>query len=283
MFSSLNTNLHQNQTVSMSASGVHVISDAGIHLPHELHLPRTGLSHEANSALGAATAAVIASAAVSPVRPWLFDRGGATPRTRKALSLSSHLLSYPTTHTQTTQKQIMTVLDLAIIKAQLQKMGIGQAVKTVGGDLFRGRASWRPALPIMTSVYLSTYLTANGVEAYCTVRGFGFGLGSGFGIRFDPNRCKHPQTKAFTIRSIPPPIDQLLKQQEHGIDYKIPTALCTSFVNVVAIAMKDKAFARMMSKEPAAFPAASYGACMGVDGLGWSRKRLEQRSAPTNH
>lgn len=48
--------------------------------------------------------------------------------------------------------------------------------------------------------------------------------------------------------------------QEHGIDYKIPTALCTSAVNVVAIALKDKAFARMMSKEPAAFPLASYGA-----------------------
>ena len=51
----------------MSASGVHVISDAGIHLPHELHLPRTGLSHEVNSALGAVTAAVVASMAVSPV------------------------------------------------------------------------------------------------------------------------------------------------------------------------------------------------------------------------
>lgn len=48
--------------------------------------------------------------------------------------------------------------------------------------------------------------------------------------------------------------------QEHGIDYKIPTAVATSAVNVVAIALKDKAFARMMSKEPAAFPLASYGA-----------------------
>lgn len=36
--------------------------------------------------------------------------------------------------------------------------------------------------------------------------------------------------------------------------------MATSFVNVVAIALKDKAFARMMSKEPAAFPLASYGA-----------------------
>lgn len=95
----------------MSASGVHVISDAGIHLPHELHLPRTGLSHEANSAVGAATAAVVASTIVAPV---------------------------------------MTVIDLAIIKAQLQKMSFGQAIKTTAGDLFKGRASWRPALPIMT-------------------------------------------------------------------------------------------------------------------------------------
>lgn len=104
----------------MSASGVHVISDAGIHLPHELHLPRTGLSHEANSALGAATAAVLASAVVAPV---------------------------------------MTVIDLAIIKAQLQKMGIGQAIRTVGGDLVKGRASWRPALPIMGG-----YVSVGGVD-----------------------------------------------------------------------------------------------------------------------
>ena len=94
----------------MSASGVHVISDAGIHLPHELHLPPTGLSHEANSALGAMTAAVVAATAVSPV---------------------------------------MTIIDLAIIKAQLQKMSFGHAIRTTASDLFRGRASWRPALPIM--------------------------------------------------------------------------------------------------------------------------------------
>lgn len=73
----------------MSASGVHVISDAGIHLPHELHLPRTGFSHGANSALGAVTAAVVASMAVSPVMT-ILDLSiikGACVRTRVCVSV----------------------------------------------------------------------------------------------------------------------------------------------------------------------------------------------------
>ena len=37
------------------------------------------------------------------------------------------------------------------------------------GDLFGRRAPWNPALRIMGGVYLSTYLTANGVEAWCSV------------------------------------------------------------------------------------------------------------------
>lgn len=108
-------------------------------------------------------------------------------------------------------------------------MSIGAAIKTTAGDLLRGRASWRPALPIMSgyvracvslhvnagggwwmvvhaaggsgcliavravrlagfvlfilthlsiprshSVYMSTYLTANGVEAYCTEHGIDY-------------------------------------------------------------------------------------------------------------
>ena len=74
----------------MSSTGVHVISDAGYHLPHELHLPKTGLSHPMNAALGGVTAAVVAATVVSPV---------------------------------------MTVIDLAIIRAQLQRVTMGQAVK----------------------------------------------------------------------------------------------------------------------------------------------------------
>ncbi len=148
-----------NTVVSMSSTGAHTFSDAGIHLPHELHLPKTGLSHEANSALGAVTAAVIAAGVVSP---------------------------------------IMTVIDLSIIKSQFQKIPMGQAIKHTAGDLFAGRARWQvrgwvggeekergeprthithsstthlqPALGIMGGVYFSTYMAANGVEAWCTVR-----------------------------------------------------------------------------------------------------------------
>ena len=73
-----------NTVVSMASTGVHVITDAGIHLPHELHLPKTGLSHPANAAFGATTAAVVATSIVSPM---------------------------------------MTIIDLAIIKSQFEKKG----------------------------------------------------------------------------------------------------------------------------------------------------------------
>ena len=53
-----------------------------------------------------------------------------------------------------------------------------------------------------------------------------------------------------------------LNTQELDIDYKVPTAMATSLVNMTAIAWKDRNFARMMSKEPAVFPLASYGACV---------------------
>lgn len=46
--------------------------------------------------------------------------------------------------------------------------------------------------------------------------------------------------------------------QENAIDYKIPTAVATSLTNIVAIAYKDREFARMQSKSPASFPKTSY-------------------------
>ncbi|EWM23584.1 hypothetical protein Naga_100266g4 [Nannochloropsis gaditana] len=163
-----------NTVVSMASTGVHVITDAGIHLPHELHVPNIGLSHPANATLGAITAAVVAGSLVSPM---------------------------------------ITVLDLAIVRSQFDHIGVGTAVKRTASDLYTGRASWNPALRIMGGVYLSTYMAANGTEAWCT---------------------------------------------ENGIDYKIPTAVTTSLVNIVGVSLKDRAFARMMKKSASSFPLSSY-------------------------
>lgn len=129
-----------NTVVSMASTGVHVITDAGIHLPHELHVPNIGLSHPANATLGAVTAAVVAGSLVSPM---------------------------------------ITVLDLAIVRSQFDHIGVGTAVKRTASDLYTGRASWNPALRIMGGVYLSTYMAANGTEAWCTVSGVKGGRGSG--------------------------------------------------------------------------------------------------------
>jgi len=46
--------------------------------------------------------------------------------------------------------------------------------------------------------------------------------------------------------------------QENGIDYKIPTAVTTSLVNIVGVSLKDRAFARMMKKSASSFPLSSY-------------------------
>ncbi len=55
--------------------------------------------------------------------------------------------------------------------------------------------------------------------------------------------------------------------QEHGIDYKVPTAIATSVTNIIGVAAKDQAFARMMSKAPTSFPMSSYVLFALRDGL----------------
>jgi len=62
-----------------------------------------------------------------------------------------------------------------------------------------------------------------------------------------------------------PPLPPL--HQENGIDYKIPTAIATSVTNIVGVAAKDQAFARMMSKAPSSFPLSSYVLFALRDGL----------------
>ena len=127
-------------------------------------------------------------------------------------------------------------------------------------------------------------MTANGVEAYCTEVSEAErpSAGAQSANRYHPFRAwifafhTLSPARATTTPNLPNSVffsfslfqvrtthDTLHPQ--HGIDYKIPTALCTSLVNVAAIAMKDKAFARMCSKEPAAFPLASYGALAFAD------------------
>lgn len=54
---------------------------------------------------------------------------------------------------------------------------------------------------------------------------------------------------------------------EMQIDYKLPTAVATSIVNICAIAYKDREFARMCSKTPAVMPLSSYGLFALRDGL----------------
>ena len=52
-----------------------------------------------------------------------------------------------------------------------------------------------------------------------------------------------------------------------NIDYKIPTAVCTSAVNIVAIAYKDIAYAKLFAQKRAVFPKSSYGLFALRDGM----------------
>lgn len=62
---------------------------------------------------------------------------------------------------------VMTVLDMAIIRAQLAKETLGTAVKATAGDLITGKAKWNPAFNIMWGVYAATYITANVTGKVC--------------------------------------------------------------------------------------------------------------------
>jgi hypothetical protein len=110
---------------------------------------------------------------------------------------------------------VMTIIDLAIIKAQFEKTSVFQAIKNTPNVSL-------PSMGIMSYVYGGTYLTANWVEAGC---------------------------------------------KELGIDYKIPTAVCTSAVNCALIAWKDKEYAKLQNKAAAKFPAISYGMFAIRDGM----------------
>lgn len=108
----------------------------------------------------------------------------------------------------------------------------------------------------MSTVYTSTYLTANYTAAACKVHTH---------LRAAYNVYTSLMTRPRSPLRTAPYTTYTTKQhqQELDIDYKVPTAVATSLVNMVAIAWKDRNFARMMSKEPTVFPLASYGACLG--------------------
>ncbi len=47
--------------------------------------------------------------------------------------------------------------------------------------------------------------------------------------------------------------------KEYGLDYRLPTFLATSLVNVTTISYKDKVYAKLFEQKPKYFPKLSYG------------------------
>ena len=109
---------------------------------------------------------------------------------------------------------IMTIIDSAIIKSQLNKINLKQSLLETSNDYLNKKIGIRKPLNIMLFVYSSTYSTANLTELYC---------------------------------------------KNNNIDYKMPTLLTTSIVNIAAIAYKDKEYSNIFNVNKSRFPYKSYG------------------------
>lgn len=109
---------------------------------------------------------------------------------------------------------IMTVLDTAVIKTQVTKSTLKQAVQDSATDYINKKMSFKKPFSVMFFVYASTYSTANLTEYGC---------------------------------------------KQYGVDYKLPTFLSTSLVNISAISYKDKVYARLFDQQKKHFPRISYG------------------------
>ena len=62
---------------------------------------------------------------------------------------------------------IMTVLDSAIIKSQLNKLDFKKSLIETANDYLTKKTSFKRPLSLMLLVYSSTYSTANLTESYC--------------------------------------------------------------------------------------------------------------------
>lgn len=109
---------------------------------------------------------------------------------------------------------IMTLIDTAIIKSQLNKISFKQSLLDTTNDYSNKKIKFHRPFGIMLFVYSSTYSTANLTESYC---------------------------------------------KNNQIDYKIPTLLSTSLVNIIAIGYKDKEYSKIFNNKYNIFPKKSFG------------------------
>lgn len=108
----------------------------------------------------------------------------------------------------------MTLIDISIIKSQLNKINFKQSLIETTNDYSNKKIKFHRPFGIMLFVYSSTYSTANIVELYC---------------------------------------------KNNQIDYKIPTLICTSIVNISAIGYKDKEYSKIFNNKYNVFPKKSFG------------------------
>lgn len=99
---------------------------------------------------------------------------------------------------------IMTIIDISIIKSQMQKQNLSKSITDNITFYSANRKSFIKPMNIMNVVYTSTYCTANLTELFC---------------------------------------------KKNSIDYKLPTLLATSAVNILTIMYKDSTYSQLLKKQ----------------------------------
>lgn len=104
---------------------------------------------------------------------------------------------------------IMTIIDISIIKSQLQKEKISKSMIDNITFYSNNKKKFVFPLSVMNIVYCSTYCSANLTELWC---------------------------------------------RKNDIDYKIPTLMATSLINIISISYKDIIYSKLLKNKLVKFP-----------------------------
>lgn len=108
---------------------------------------------------------------------------------------------------------IMTIIDTAVIKTQINKLSLKEALSETVSDYSSKKIKFAKPFSIMLLVYSSTYSTANLTTLFC---------------------------------------------KTNNLDYKLPTLIATSLVNVASISYKDKEYTKLFALKKQNFQKSSY-------------------------
>jgi hypothetical protein len=137
-------------------------------------------------------------------------------------------------------------------------------VPSLVGGIVSGSISSIAIAPCMTIIDMSIIISQiHGKPLFTTLRQTGYDF-------ITRNRPWNPSlsimNKVYTSTYVTANVTESLCNH-YGIDWRLPTTIATTSVNVVAIACKDSAYARLSRQHTLAFPKLSYGLFALRDGI----------------